>query len=51
MASSVVALALLAVVVPYTSENPPAQPSWLDPTLSALPAGTPVMSDWAYAAT
>jgi hypothetical protein len=48
LASSAVALALLAVVVPHTSENPPAQPAWVDPTLSTLPAGTPVMSDWAY---
>jgi hypothetical protein len=46
---TVAALALLAALVPHTSNRPPAQPSWVDPTLSALPAGTKVASDWGYA--
>jgi len=40
------ALVVLAVAVPFTSADPPAQASWMDPTLSALPAGTKVLDDW-----
>lgn len=47
--SGLVALAVLAAVVPHTSDRPPTQPTWVDPALSALPAHTPVVSDWAYA--
>jgi hypothetical protein len=44
--AGVVALAALAVVVPHTSDEPPAQPSWVDPALTALPAGTKVYGEW-----
>ncbi len=46
--ATVASLALLAVLVPHTSNRPPAQPSWVEPALSALPAGTAVASDWGY---
>jgi hypothetical protein len=39
-------LVVLAVMVPNTSDQPPVQASWVDPTLSALPAGTPVLTSW-----
>jgi hypothetical protein len=42
------ALAALAVAVPQTSNQPFATPSWEQPSLSALPAGTKVASDWSY---
>ncbi len=42
------AVGALAVAVPFTSADPPEQPSWVDPALSALPAGTKVLDDWAY---
>ncbi|MGA8247451.1 MAG: hypothetical protein WB797_11140, partial [Nocardioides sp.] len=42
------ALAVLAIAVPRTSDEPFAQPSWVDPALSSLPAGTKVVSDWDY---
>ena len=50
LVSGAVALGLtvLAVIAPVTS-GAPAQPSWVDPALSSLPVGTPVLSDWAYA--
>jgi hypothetical protein len=49
-------LALLAVMVPTTSDRPPAQGAWVDPALSALPDGTAVLTSyqdgsylmWAY---
>jgi hypothetical protein len=44
--AGVVALVALAVVVPHTSDEPPAQPSWVDPALSSLPAGTKVYGSW-----
>lgn len=44
----VAALAVLALAVPHTSDEPLAQPSWVDPALSSLPAGTKVVSDWDY---
>ncbi len=40
------ALAVLAVIVPSTSDQPPAQPSWVDPALRALPPGTKVVDSW-----
>jgi hypothetical protein len=46
--SSVAALVLLAVMVPQTSDEPLAEPAWVDPSLSALPAGTKVVSDWDF---
>jgi hypothetical protein len=42
------ALVALAVAVPFTSDDPPAQPGWVDPSLSALPPGTEVLDDWGY---
>ena len=44
----ILAVVALAVAVPFTSADPPEQPSWVDPALSALPAGTKVLDDWAY---
>jgi hypothetical protein len=40
------AVAVLAVVVPFTSSDPPDYPAWVDRELSTLPAGTPVLDDW-----
>jgi hypothetical protein len=40
------AVAVLAVAVPFTSAEPPDQPGWFDPALSALPPGTKVLDDW-----
>jgi hypothetical protein len=48
LGASAAALALLAVLVPHTSEQPPTQPAWVDPALSALPPGTKVVSEWSY---
>jgi hypothetical protein len=44
--AAVLALTALAAVVPQTSDEPPPQPSWVDPTLSALPPGTQVFGEW-----
>ena len=44
--AGVLALAALAVVVPHTSDEPPAQPSWVDASLGSLPAGTKVYGSW-----
>jgi hypothetical protein len=41
-----IALAVLAVMVPSTSDQPPDQGAWVDPTLSALPSGTGVLTSW-----
>jgi len=46
--AAVAALAVLAVQVPHTSDEPLAQPAWVDQELSALPAGTPVLTDVGY---
>ena len=43
---AVLALAVLAAVVPRTAADPPARPAWADPALAALPPGTPVLDDW-----
>src|SRR4249919_527638 len=40
------ALVILAVAVPFTSADPPAEPASLDAALSALPPGTKVLDDW-----
>jgi hypothetical protein len=45
-AASLLALAVLAVLVPHTADDPPHQPAWLDPALSHLPPGTKVLDDW-----
>lgn len=44
--TAVSALVLLAAMVPTTSDQPPALGAWVDPTLSALPAGTPVLTSY-----
>ena len=47
-AGAAVALVALGFAVPNTSSNPPAQPAWVDPALSALPSGTKVVDDWEW---
>jgi hypothetical protein len=46
LGGAVLALAILAVSVPFTSQEPLAQPEWLDPSMRALPAGTKVVDAW-----
>jgi hypothetical protein len=46
LGGTAVALVVLAVTVPFTSAQPPAQPSWVDPALSSLPPGTKVVDAW-----
>jgi hypothetical protein len=43
---SAVALALLAMAVPQTADHAPSQPTWVDPALRSLPAGTKVVNAW-----
>ncbi len=43
---AVAALVVLAVAVPFTSSDPPAEAASMDSALSALPAGTKVVDDW-----
>jgi hypothetical protein len=38
------ALIVLALMVPQTADDPPALGAWVDPALSALPSGTPVLT-------
>jgi hypothetical protein len=47
--ASLLALVVLGAVAPHVADRPPTQPDWVDPALSALPPGTPIVSDWAYA--
>jgi hypothetical protein len=42
----VATLAAVALVVPQTAADPPSQPTWVDPALSQLPAGTKVLDSW-----
>jgi hypothetical protein len=44
----VVALAVLAIVVPHTADQPRATPSWLDGAVGDLPEGTKVVNNWAF---
>jgi hypothetical protein len=46
LGGAALALVTLAVTVPFTSAESPAQPSWMDPSLRALPAGTKVVNAW-----
>lgn len=46
--AALVPLAVLAIVAPATARNPAPQPTWVQPALSALPAGTPVLSDISF---
>ena len=41
-----VSLVVLALVVPRTSDQPLAFPSWSDRAIGGLPAGTKVVNDW-----
>jgi hypothetical protein len=45
---TVSAVAILAIAVPHTISDPPAEPAWLDPALSALPDGTKVVDEWGW---
>ena len=47
-AGSLLALAVLALVVPHTANGLPEEPAWLDPALSQLPPGTKVLDDWGW---
>ena len=44
----VAALAVLTVMVPRTADQPPPQPAWVDPALSALPQGTKVLDESSF---
>lgn len=44
LTAAAAALACLAAVVPVTSSDPPAQPAWVDQSLSRLPAGTEILN-------
>ena len=44
----VLSLAVLALLVPSTSADPPRQPAWVEPALGGLPAGTPLLNSWAF---
>jgi hypothetical protein len=46
LGGAALALAILAVSVPFTSKEPLAQPDWLDPSMHAVPAGTKVVDAW-----
>jgi hypothetical protein len=46
LGAGALALVVLAVLVPHTSDQPPVEGAWVDPTLSALPAGTGVLTSW-----
>jgi hypothetical protein len=45
-AAGAVSLAVLTALVPNTSDSAPDMGGWVDPTLSALPSGTPVLTSW-----
>ncbi|WP_346387590.1 hypothetical protein [Nocardioides sp.] len=40
-----VALLSLAVIVPHTADEPPAQPAWVTSSLAQIPSNTPVLND------
>lgn len=46
--AAMIALVALAVIVPNTSDDPPTQPTWVNPALSSLPAGTKVYGAWEW---
>jgi hypothetical protein len=46
LGGAALSLVALGVAVPFTSDQPPTQPSWMDPSLRALPAGTKVVNAW-----
>ena len=37
---------MLALAVPHSADHPPAQPSWVDPAMRSLSAGTKVVDSW-----
>lgn len=48
LAGGALALGALAAVVPSTSADPPPQPDWVDPALTALPADTRVLNEQSF---
>jgi hypothetical protein len=46
LGGAVAALVVLAVAVPYTSDQPMSEPAWADRTIGDLPPGTKVLNDW-----
>jgi hypothetical protein len=44
--SSALALVILGLAVPHTSDQPMSEPAWTGPALGALPPGTKVLNDW-----
>jgi hypothetical protein len=46
LGSAALAVAVLAVLVPYTSDDPIEVPAWADTAIGSLPAGTKVIDDW-----
>jgi hypothetical protein len=48
LGGTALALAVLAVAVPFTADEPPAQPSWVEPALGSLPQGTKVAGAWEW---
>ena len=46
LAGAAAALAVLAALVPFTSDDPLREPAWADHALGSLPEGTKVLDDW-----
>jgi hypothetical protein len=46
VAGALACLAVLAVLVPRTADEPPPDPDWYATTLADLPAGTKIINDW-----
>jgi hypothetical protein len=46
LGGAALALVALGVAVPFTSDQPPAQPTWMDLSLRALPDDTKVLDAW-----
>jgi hypothetical protein len=45
LGAALASLGILAAMVPSTSDEPPPQPSWVDPTLTAMPEGTRILNE------
>ncbi len=43
--AAVASLGVLAAMVPSTSDEPPPQPKWVEPTLTAMPDGTRILNE------
>ena len=48
LGAAAASLAVLAVLVPSTSDKPPPQPSWVDPALTSMPDGTRILNDQSF---